>query len=134
MNLCAGTLPCGHRAVRGRPGKSGTCDCCGPGIQEYLGHIIQVCPRTWGPLIKRHNLIVEKIKRKLVANRWMVWVKPQIKTPSSEQYKFIKPDLVLWNGQLAWVLDLAIEGDQFDPDTGHDFKCRKYSNVPEISA
>ena len=64
----------------------------------------------------------------------MVWVKPQIKTPSSEQYKFIKPDLVLWNGQLAWVLDLAIEGDQFDPDTGHDFKCRKYSNVPEISA
>ena len=45
VNLRAGILPCGYQAARGRPGKSGTCNCCGPGI---LGHIIQVCPRTWG--------------------------------------------------------------------------------------
>ena len=48
--------------------------------------------------------------------------------------KFVKPDLVFWNGQSAWVLDVAIEGNLFDLDTWHEFKSHKYLSVPEISA
>ena len=109
--LHVGVLQTRHRSARGRENATGTCDCCGPGMEEHLGHILQVCPQTHGPQIKRHNLIVEKIRKKLAANGWTVLVEPLIKSSG-----------------------VAVEGDGFDPDTGHERKVAKYSVVPEITA
>ena len=92
--LRGGVLLTRHRSARGRENVSGTCDCCGPGMEEHLRHILQVCPWTHGPRIKRHNLIVEKIRKKLAANGWTVLVEPLIKSSG-----------------------VAVEGDGFDPDT-----------------
>ena len=43
------------RCIRGvRPNIQRTeCDCCRR--PETLGHIMQVCPHTWGPRISRHD-------------------------------------------------------------------------------
>ena len=123
MGLRSGTLPCGARRVRGRPDMNGTCDCCGPGVIEYLGHIVQVCPRTHGPRIDRHNAVVKKILERLVQMDWTVCLEPRIPTAQS----FVKPDLVFWNGDSAFVLDVGINGDGFDPDTGHERKVDYYA-------
>ena len=57
-------------------------------------------------------------------------VEPLIKTSGGA----VKPDLVFWNSEASYVLDVAVEGDGFDPDTGHERKVAKYSAVPEITA
>ena len=64
----------------------------------------------------------------------IAWSFRPINTPSSDNYNFVKPVLIFWNGQSAVVLDVAIEGDLFDPDTGHGKKVAKYLSLPEISA
>ena len=57
-------------------------------------------------------------------------VEPLIKSSGGA----VKPDLVFWNSEASYVLDVAVEGDWFDPDTGHERKVTKYSVVPEITA
>ena len=59
--LCGGMLPTRHRSARGLENATRTCDCCGPGMEEHLGYILQVCPQTHRLRIKWHNLIVVKI-------------------------------------------------------------------------
>ena len=59
--LCGGMLPTRHRTAHNLENATRTCNCCGPGMEEHLGYILQVCPQTHGLQIKRHNLIVVKI-------------------------------------------------------------------------
>ena len=60
----------------------------------------------------------------------MVLVEPLIKSSGGA----VKPDLVFWNSKASYVLDVAVEGNGFDPDTRHERKLAKYYVVPEITA
>ena len=46
----------------------------------------------------------------------MVLVEPLIKSSGGA----VKPDLVFWNSEAFYVVDVVVEGDGFDPDTGHE--------------
>ena len=60
----------------------------------------------------------------------MVLVEPLIKSSGGA----VKPDLVFWNSEASYVLDVAVEGNGFDPDTRHERKLAKYYVVLEITA
>ena len=52
----------------------------------------------------------------------MVLVEPLIKSSGGA----VKPDPVFWNSEASYVLDVAVEGNGFDPDTRHERKLAKY--------
>ena len=128
--LRAGALPCAERMARGRPNRRKTCEQC-PNKTEYLYHILQVCPRTHGPRVKRHDYLVKKLNLYLEKAGWNILVEPRIPTADS----FVKPDLIIWNEETAVVLDVAVCGD--DQDAGriaYRNKITKYSvDHPEVS-
>ena len=118
--LRGGALPCAERLARGRESRRKTCEQC-PNKIEYLHHILQVCPRTHGPRVRRHDNLVKKLEK----DGWRVLVEPRIPTADS----FVKPDLVFWNTEKAVVLDAAVCGDE--PDSGRKSyyaKIKKYSD------
>ena len=55
-------------------------------------------------------------------------VEPLIKSSGGA----VKPNLVFWNSEASYVLDVAVEG--FDTDTRHERKLAKYYVVLEITA
>ena len=67
MQLRAGVLPTAKRASRGRPAGRVDCDACGR--IETVGHIFQVCQRTWGHRIKRHDKLSNFVAGKLTLKR-----------------------------------------------------------------
>merc|ERR1711923_551484 len=127
--LRAGVLYSRARAARGIPGKQSHCDCCGPGVTEYLGHIIQVCGRTHGPRIHRHDLLRQKIARMLGHKGWTVVQERRIDIPGST---FCQPDLLAWTEERSLVLDVAVCSDSQDPDIAHQLKVDKYGQIDAV--
>ena len=132
-----GTLPTRLRASRGRGGLAAAgCDCCGPGVLESLSHILQVCPRTHGVRIARHDRVLDQATRILSGRLGFTTVsEPHYNTSLGLR----KPDLVAYKeGQVAAVLDATIcydggaEAGGFDPDQPHHQKVAYYSQHPEI--
>ena len=108
-----------------------TCGCCGPNVIENLGHILQGCPRTHGPRIRRHDRILI-----LAAEMWRrkgFCVEMELRIPTSIGLR--KPDLLVYKpGQEAWVIDATVVSDKFtDLDIPHRQKM-KYYDLPEIIA
>ena len=122
-------LPTRLRAARGRPDVNTNCDSCGPGVLESLSHELQVCPRTHGSRVKRHDRIVDQTRRILSRLKFQVIVEPHIDTAAGLR----KPDLVAYGpDKPTVVLDAAICSDMYDdPDTPHQAKVNKYA-VEEI--
>ena len=46
------------RQARGKPSRQAFCDCC-KNVNESLGHIWQVCPRTHGARVVRHDRVLD---------------------------------------------------------------------------
>ena len=114
------------RAARGRPLAGVRCDCCGR--TETLGHVLQVCPRTWGPRIKRHDALMEKYLLKMDNRGWHVVRAPVI--PVRDGTPQI-PDGVLYKDGTCWVVDASVVADNADLDDAHASKCTKY-NTPAV--
>ena len=91
--------------------------------------MLQVCPRTHGFRVKRHDRIVAQTKKILERLGYTTLVEPHFHTPAGLQ----KPDLVAHAPDKASVvLDACIVSDMYDdPDTPHRNKVQKY-NTPEI--
>ena len=124
MSLRAGVLPSKAVASRGSPDVNSDCDHCGPGTKEWLGHILETCPRTHGPHIHRHDLLVHKLARMFKNMGYNYITEPRIKNGSM----FCKPDLVIWNSERSAVLDVEVSSDGYrTPNHGHDRKVEKYS-------
>ena len=123
------TLPTRLRAARGRPDANSSCDCCGPRVTESLSHVLQVCPRTHGSRVKRHDRVVAQTKKILERQGYSTLVEPHFHTPAGLQ----KPDLVAYApDKTSVVLDACVVSDMYDdPDTPHQQKVTKY-NTEEI--
>ena len=114
------------RSARGDPGRSVTCDSCMR--PETAQHIIQVCPRTSGPRMRRHDKVVKYVTVAAQKAGYNVMVEPRI---VGRTLGVRKPDLVLWNGSKAYVADVTITSDQVGGVKAHRDKV-VYYDQPEI--
>lgn len=120
-------LPSRSRCARGRPLKDRFCRAGCNGI-ESINHILQKCPRTHAPRIKRHDHISEMIAK---SNREMerkVWEEPRLKSEAG----LLKPDLVINNDNVAHVVDVQVINDQYSLKAAHQQKARKYQHTTDL--
>ena len=103
------------------------CDHCGYPIEEYLSHIIQVCDRTHGPRIHRHNLLVHKLVKMLRAKGWQTLCEPS--------NTWVKPDIIVWKEDQSVVIDAIVHSDasMYSPNKFHFDKVAKYEAIPEVT-
>lgn len=123
------------RASRGNtnPGNTVLCD-AGCGRVETLGHILQVCRRTYAPRIERHDAIVRLIATDCSRRGWNVMVEPSISPRSDREHaqgqpvhaRSYRPDLVLSLKDKAVVVDVQIVADNASLSTEHRRKVDKY--------
>ena len=133
LNLRAGTLPSGVRMDRGRNTDRRYCAAKCGGF-EFLGHILQNCPRTHGARVERHNQLVSLVRRSLRALKYRVITEQRIDVVYQGASTFRKPDLIFWNEHRSGVLDVSVHRDNLeDPNGGHFHKVAKYSEFPEIA-
>lgn len=117
-----GILTTPARSARGRD-VSGRCDlgCPFPGT---LHHILQICPAVQPWRIKRHDSIKELVQQKLCGKGYNTVSEPRISTPEGLR----KPDLVVWNEERSYVIDVQVTADSNvnSIDVYHQEKIRKY--------
>ena len=77
------------RIARWHWGQDTSCESCGR--RETLGHVLQVCPRSRGERIRRHDCISAFVVNKAKNKGFQIWQEPEIKT----QMGMRKPDLIL---------------------------------------
>lgn len=118
IKLTINALPTRSRVMRGIQG-SRTCR-AGCNSIETMGHVLQVCPRTHGSRVKRHDKILNKLKGLLEGKGFKVKKEPVIQTSLGLR----KPDMVILKDNNATVLDLQIGGDYGRLDRVHEDKCR----------
>ena len=114
------------RSARGDSGRDVACDSCMR--PETAQHIIQVCPRTSGPRMRRHDPEVQFVSAAAERAGFKVLVEPRI---VGRTLGVRKPDLVLWNESKAYVADVTITSDQVGGAKAHRDKIAYYDQ-PEI--
>ena len=97
------------------------CDCCGR--TETLGHVLQVCHRSWGSRIKRHDALMEKFLHSLEIRGGSIVRAPVIPVVGSSPQI---PDGVVYFQSHCWVVDASVVADNADLDNAHLSKCAKY--------
>lgn len=98
----------------------------GRAIPETNQHVIQVCGRTHGGRIKRHDAISRSIAQALGGkHKWTVFEEPQVTTA----IKNCKPDLVLIKENVVIVLDVHVVGHS-NIGYKHAKKASKYKSIP----
>ena len=130
LGIRLNTLPTRLRAARGRPEANNGCDCCGPGVLGSLSHELQVCPRTHGARVKRHDRVLDQSRRIFRRLGYSTVLEPHIDTAAGLR----KPDIVIHGpGKPTVVLDVGICSDMYDdPNTPHMVKVEKYEQHQEI--
>lgn len=98
------------------------CPCCL--TQEHsLAHCLQVCPRTSGFRIKRHDVVVKYLYNKIkVRNLTANWA-PHFRTEEG----LLKPNIVCVLNDTIMVIDISIVSDNIDLDYAYKEKVNKYS-------
>lgn len=114
------------RSARGDSGRDVRCDSCMR--PETAQHIIQVCPRTSGPRMRRHDRVVQFVSAAAERAGYKVLVEPRI---VGRTLGVRKPDLVLWNERKAYVADVTVTSDQVGGVKAHRDKVAYYDQ-PEI--
>ena len=124
IQIRGATVSTRKRSARGRPLSSDKCDACGR--PETLGHILQVCHRTWGSRIKRHDAVLEKLLKELERRGWSLKRAPVIPVRGGSPQI---PDVVAYNDGNCWVIDASVVADNADLNDAHDSKCAKYDTT-----
>ena len=124
------TLPTRLRAARGRPEANNGCDSCGPTVLGSLSHELQVCPRTHGARVKRHDRVLDQSARIFRRLGYTIALEPHIDTAAGLR----KPDIVVYGPEKPTVvLDVGICSDMYDdPNTPHMAKVEKYQQHQEV--
>lgn len=102
INMCKlriNALPVRSRTTRGRAQDRACRGGCMHG--ETLHHILQQCHRSHDARIKRHDAIVQYVRRNLEKKEYKVDIEPRILTDEGMR----KPDIVAMKGTTAMVVD-----------------------------
>ncbi|KAL1116362.1 hypothetical protein AAG570_004837 [Ranatra chinensis] len=127
----AGCLPSRIRTSRGRRGGPGTEVVCRSGCgapAETSAHIVQVCPRTHGGRIKRHDAVCATVAGALRDKGWEVERERMFTLGSGRR---LKPDIVAVRGDVVAVVDAQVVSGAGDLDRAHRDKIAKY-DVEEL--
>lgn len=116
------SIPTRKRLSRGRD-KTTVCR-AGCRQVETLQHVIQMCQRTHGGRILRHNRAVDILETEFKKDGRRVDREKVFRT-SKEIYK---PDLVVVTGSIAYVVDMQVVKCT-DLENDHNVKVRKYDDV-----
>ena len=111
-------------SARGDSGGNVTCDSCTR--PETAQHIIQVCPRTSSPRMRRHDRVVQFVSTAAEQAGLKVLVEPRI---VGRTLSVRKPDLVLWNESKAYVADVTVTSDQIGGAKAHRDKIAYYEQL-----
>ena len=74
IQLKGGLVYTAFRASRGRPEASPLCDACR--ATEWVGHIIQSCPRTYQARNSRHDSVNKYLNETLIKQGFTTLVEP----------------------------------------------------------
>lgn len=114
-------LPTMERTTRGRRNGNPLCD-AGCNATESLGHISQSCVRTHRLRTDRHNAVVQFVWKKCEGNQLEVLVDPHIQTRLGIRI----PDLIIYDTNTVYVVDVAICADWFSLKKPYDAKLLYY--------
>lgn len=127
IQVRSGTLYTKARAARGRPSQDRNCDANCRKV-ETLAHILQVCKRTWGERIDRHNRAVDYLAEVWRKQGYEVIIEPAIQSYEGRRV----PDMVVFRpNQKAMVTDVTVVADNANLDEKHQEKVSYYDN-PKI--
>ena len=120
------TLPCGDTMVRGREKSIPSCRACGEGA-ETISHILQNCRTTTQMRIRRHNMVIDVVKKRLRKNGHVVLNEPRIVSP--EQDQVLRPDLCAKKEGKVLILDAHVpyETSRKRLATARKDKIKKYA-------
>ena len=110
------------RKVRGRTG-SKRCKTCADRVGN-LQHLLQVCPRSHGLRVRRHDALCAGLGRLLERKGFSLWQEPRIPFRNS----FLKPDIVAIRSGLGLVLDPIVCADNCEFAWVEEQKVAKYQN------
>jgi hypothetical protein len=99
-------LRTGERKTHGVDRLQGGRDCTLCRTVQSLAHIVQMCPRTHGLIVRRHNDLVTVLAASAQCRGWNVIREPCTRTKTL----FVKLDLVLTKAGRGLVLDPCITG------------------------
>ncbi|KAL1116353.1 hypothetical protein AAG570_004828 [Ranatra chinensis] len=123
----AGALPSRIRTTRGRrsdPGTDVTCRSHCGAAAETTAHIVQVCPRTHGGRIKRHDAVCNTLAGVLRDRGWGVEREAMYTLSSGRR---LKPDIVAERNGVIAVVDAQIISGAGDLERSHREKVAKYN-------
>lgn len=126
MKLRINALPTKSRTSRGRIADRSCRAGCGQ--VEAINHILQVCHRTHGTRIQRHNAVVAFVKRDLAKTCDRVVEEPRLQTPAGLR----KPDLLAIRERKAIVIDAQVVSEQADLERAHGNKIEYYRNLEGV--
>lgn len=126
VKLRFNALPCRSRCARGRSDDR----LCRAGCNrnENLAHILQVCPRTHGKRIRRHDALINYAVRGLEQRGFVVSKEPRFHTSQG----LLKPDLLATRGRTAYIIDAQVVSDQESLRRNHLRKVEKYAGLTPL--
>ena len=92
-------------------------------------HVLQICPRTHGPRIQRHNAVAKLLHNDLLAKGFALDWEPLFKIATGN----LKPDIIARIAEEAYILDVSIISDNYDLEEAYANKVNKYSGGDLLS-
>nr|AFO19997.1 R2 protein [Lepidurus couesii] len=130
VKLRINAIPTRVRVSRGRPNKEMCCrakcfDSQRMPAFESLNHITQVCPRTHGSRIQRHDKIAKFLFKNLnnCPSRSVLY-EPHFVTVDGLR----KPDIIIYDDSHMVVLDVQVVSDSANLEKEFECKAKKYAN------
>lgn len=80
--------------------------------RESLSHILQDCPKTHWPRLKRHDWVVKRVAAAAKKNGWRIEVEPRLRLPDGT---LKKPDVLCEKGDNVIISDIAIHWEGPEP-------------------
>ena len=98
-------LPYGQSLIQGRRKSISSCRACGEGT-ETISHILKNCRSTTHMCIRRHNIEIDVVKKRIRKEGYVVLNKPRM--VSHEKDQLLRPGLCAKNDGKAMVLDAHV--------------------------
>lgn len=126
QHIRAGCLPSKARTTRGTL-RERTCR-AGCRVSETNYHVIQLCQRTHGGRVFRHDRVVNMLEEHFVKKGFTVIKEPKFRTTAG----LVKPDMLATKDGKTYVLDFqVVSGRYMQRDNIH--KSNKYRNIQDLS-
>lgn len=115
--------------TRNQPGKPEHLRKCRAGCDRFesVCHILQACPLTHYPRIRRHNQVMKVVQKVAVERGFSTEMEPRIRDATGELFI---PDMVMKKGNTAIVVDANIPWESEDLVLAARNKKAKYGKPP----